>query len=604
MHSVRLSLLLTLVSFSALLLTPAAAHDNRSASTAAASEPHTRPADALYPPLRVQTHSTHNTSGTASQYQPSAFMAGQVAVQVVFVESDGRAEPSLEDWTLAQISTVTAQAQAALDWWQAQLPHARLSFALSSRAVPSAYEPITHGLASEYLWIGDALTQMGFPGTDYFEQAYAADQALRAAQGTDWATTIFVVNSAVDPDGRFADQLFAYAYINGPFMVITSDSGPYGATQLAAVIAHEMGHLFGALDQYVDAGVPCSRSSGYLDIPTTNSQFDLCGTQIPSIMITPTSAYQAGQIDNAALGQVGYRDSDGDNLPDPLDTAPVGQMTLAQPAPGKRPSVQGRVIDQPYESASQPPMTINTVSRVEYRADGSPWHTLPAADGAYDSADEALLAPLPLYDGQHDLELRAFNSLGAVSDVWRASISVSGVGADPGYQVSAPSVSNAAEIDLRLSAPTSDSVQISRDISFNGASWQPVQPTLAWRIGDADGDNITYVRFRSASGLESPIFAVSTLLDQHPPDGAAFLRSGSPPVLQLDASDSGSGIAALQITLDDGSISAWQAYQSTVELPAGTTAASVQLRDAAGNVSTPLTARPTYLNYLPLMANT
>ncbi len=39
-------------------------------------------------------------------------------------------------------------------------------------------------------------------------------------------------------------------------------------------------------------------------------------------------------------------------------------------------------------------------------------------DGAYDDAAEEILATLPLYDGQHSIDLRALNSVGAVSPLF------------------------------------------------------------------------------------------------------------------------------------------------------------------------------------------
>ena len=143
------------------------------------------------------------------------------------------------------------------------------------------------------------------------------------------------------PGGRFAGEHFAYAYVNGPFMVITSDAGPYGIDQMDTVVAHELGHIFGALDQYASAGTPCTQRSGYLSVPTTNSQAGSCGTHEPSIMLEPLTAFVRGDIDRSALGQLGYRDGDGDSIPDPLDTAPAIQAQISQPAAGQTPCTVG-----------------------------------------------------------------------------------------------------------------------------------------------------------------------------------------------------------------------------------------------------------------------
>jgi len=235
--------------------------------------------------------------------QPSAFLAGRVAVRLIFVESDGGIEPSTEDWQPEQITIVQQQIAAALDWWRARLPNARLTFDLIPTVVPSRYEPIVHNLNGEGLWIGDVLNHLGYSSANYFDQAYAADEALRREHGADWATTIFVANSASDSDGRFADGMFAYAYINGPFLVLTSDAGPYGVGQMAPVATHELGHIFGALDQYASAATPCDLQSGYLAVPTTNSQANNCGTRFVCIMLDPAAAYPTGESTSQHWGR-------------------------------------------------------------------------------------------------------------------------------------------------------------------------------------------------------------------------------------------------------------------------------------------------------------
>ena len=74
--------------------------------------------------------------------------AGRVAVRAVFVESDGGAEPSTEDWQPEQIAAVQSQIATALDWWRARLPNARLTFELIPSVVPSRYEPVAHDLSA------------------------------------------------------------------------------------------------------------------------------------------------------------------------------------------------------------------------------------------------------------------------------------------------------------------------------------------------------------------------------------------------------------------------------------------------------------------------
>jgi hypothetical protein len=572
----------------------------RNPSPAAANGDEPLAGDARRVPVRPARIAAASDDPSPGAEQPSAFMAGRVAVRVIFVESDGGAEPSTEDWQPDQIAAVQQQIAAALDWWGARLPNARLSFELIPTVAPSRYEPIAHDLGAEGIWIGDALGRLGYTGPSYFDQAYAADEALRRERGADWATTIFVANSAADGDGRFADAMFAYAYINGPFLVLTSDAGPYGVGQMAPVAAHELGHIFGALDQYASASTPCNLQSGYLAVPTTNSQANNCGTRFVCIMLDPVTAYPTGQLDKSALGQIGYRDSDGDGLPDPLDTAPAMRMTIAQPAAGGRPIVSGQAADQPYPSPSGTSVTINTITRVEYRVDDSDWIALPAADQAYDSAVETITSTLPLYDGQHTVELRAINNVGAVSPSIKQRVTVNGVGAQPAYVVDVPKLSNNATITATLIAPVGASAQISQDPFFVGATWMSATEQASLRLGTADGPYSVYVRFRDKQGIESPVIARSLTLDRAAPTGRALLRGGAAPQVEIQAEDIGSGVTAVQIG-DVATPGVWQPFQTLLAVPQGLANLQIRLRDAAGNVSAPITVQRAERIYLPLV---
>lgn len=391
--------------------------------------------DALLAPARSSA-----ALASADSRGPSQFMAGSVAVRLILPQNDGTRDPVSEQWSPAQITQITGEVQRALDWWQAHLPLARLSFQLHVEVAPTAYEPIRYGLASEGRWISDLMARMGYSGASYFDQVYAAGDDLRARLGTDWTTTIFIVNSATQPGGYFADGRFAYAYINGPMMVLTSDGGAYGPQRLAPIVTHELGHIFGALDQYAQARIPCEQRSGYLSAPTSNSGYGGCGPGVPSIMLEPLSAFANGQIDPSALAQLGYRDSSGNGRIDPLDTAPTLNLSLGTLAEGVRPSLSGYASDTPFPASNQPSVSINTISAIELSLNGGAWQIIPAADGAYDSPSERFTVDLPLYDGVHTVEVRARNSAGAISPLLSQSITVSGCGPQPQYIVLLPLV--------------------------------------------------------------------------------------------------------------------------------------------------------------------
>lgn len=536
---------------------------------------------------------------------PSQFMAGSVAVWLILPESDGSRDRSTEDWTPAQIEAVRAQTQRALDWWTAQLPNARLRFELRVEVASTAYEPINYGVAEEGRWVGDVLGRLGFRGATYFDQAYAAADALRDELDTDWATVLFVVNSDNHGTGYFPDGRFAYAYINGPFLVLTSDVGAYGPARLAPVLAHELGHTFGALDQYSAARVNCDRRSGYLNAATANSQFSECGTKLPSIMLEPIGAFAEGSVDESALAQIGYRDTDGDGLIDPLDTVPaltILEQTVASAS--ARPVLHGSARDVPFASAYHPNVTLNSIEQVEFRVDGGPWLPAKAGDGAFDSAEEAFSVELPLYNGVYSVELRAINSAGAVSNLVRRTVSVSWIGPQPAYALSAPSATAAPEVALQLKAPAGTAgMQISERPDFLEAAWQPFAPEVRYALGGADGPRTLYVRFTDQFGLISMPMLATVILDTQPPSGSALRPRSEPERLMLTASDAGSGVATVELTVGDAA-PITVPFASVVELPQATANAPVLVRfaDAAGNMSQPVPAFVGYRVALPLVA--
>ena len=342
--------------------------------------------------------------------QTSEFFIGRVAVGIVLPESNGSHDPSTENWTQAERSLVWDKVTAAAEWWAAREPQAHLTFVYDDgTAAPTAtgYEPINHPQSDQGLWISEVMSGKGYSGSNYFDQVRQYNSALRQTHQADWAFTIFVVDSSNDADGRFAggpDSYFAYAYLNGPFTVITYDNASYGAHNMDAVVAHEVGHIFGALDQYQAAAAPCTQPGGYLGVESQNSQLGDCASDVPSIMRGGVSPYRSASIDPYARGQVGWRDADGDGILDPLDT-PVTLVGPDQSALSQQENVfafSGQLQQSSYPYSARSSVLINVFSRVRYRATAGQWVgqwiDVQAADGAFDSLAETFTfttAPLP-----------------------------------------------------------------------------------------------------------------------------------------------------------------------------------------------------------------
>lgn len=358
-----------------------------------------------------------DTSLAPGFYQTSEFMLGRVAVGVILPESDGTIDSNLSDWTAAQRQQVLDKVKRGLNWWSQLSPEAHLTFVIDDHAstpIATGYEPIGHPQNEEGMWIGDVLGKLGYADGSYWNRARTYVNDLRKTYDTDWAFAVFVVNSTGDADGAFADRYFAYAYVGGPFLVMTSDNAGYGIGNMDAITAHETGHIFRALDQYGAANVACTTRSGYLGVETQNGEHAGCASNVPSIMRGGISPYAANAIDPYARGQIGWRDSDGDGIYDPVDTIPTLTITASTQA-GNVWSYAGRATDDPYPSTLRPAVTINEVV-VEYSIDGGKWTLTQPADGAYDSPDEPFTLTLQLADsGNHHVGLRARTGANGVS---------------------------------------------------------------------------------------------------------------------------------------------------------------------------------------------
>ncbi|RPJ42950.1 MAG: hypothetical protein EHM19_09635, partial [Candidatus Latescibacterota bacterium] len=276
----------------------------------------------------------------AGYWDGSEYFLGRVGVVVVLVESDGTEEPSTEDWTAAEEALVLAGVGEAMDWWAARAPGRRLEFHFEIHTgVPVAREPIRMAQRDEEIWIGDALESLGFSSANVFRGTRDLASAFQEREKLDWTFTIYVVDSSEDEDGMFSDGFFAYAYLGGPYMVLTLDNDGWGAENLASVCAHETGHIFYALDQYYAAHVPCDRVAGYLGRETRNSEYGSCGEN-EAACIMRSRPLASASLSETARGQVGWADSNGDGIPDPLGAPP--EIEVRDSSGGSAVRVEGR----------------------------------------------------------------------------------------------------------------------------------------------------------------------------------------------------------------------------------------------------------------------
>ena len=350
--------------------------------------------------------------------ETAAFAAGRVAVAVVFLESDGSRMTSTENWTRQDPNRpgdrrqlVLDKVQRALDWWNDRSPDGSLEVFMPAagsygapRTVKTGYEPIRMDVGvgwkgwpvlSDAAWRWEAMRSLGFghdstddtpkPETPYSDR-------VRSRNNADWAFVLYVVDSLQDRDGMFANGVVAYtADLFGPYCMLTYDNDGYHFANFDAVLAHEMGHVFGALDEYKPpvAGYPSTGdlTSGYLGVRNSNAERG--GTTDYDCIMRGSNgtlaAFAAGDLCPSTRGQAGLRDSDSDTRPDVVDTRPGFSTRLESTAASGAVTLRGTVVERPRKRGRisggvyfRHDLSIFVPHALRYRVDGGSWQELTA----------------------------------------------------------------------------------------------------------------------------------------------------------------------------------------------------------------------------------
>jgi len=360
----------------------------------------------------------------ADYLDSSEYMIGDVWVTVVLLESTGAIDAQSENWTDLEITQVKDEIREGLTWWEdtyaAQNPgsphHLTLSidFTYADSPVQTGYEPITRPYGDQTLWIDDFLDQVGYnTANSIWTDLYHWNHDQRLAHNADWAYTVFVVDSSLDSDNKFSDGYFAYAYLGGPFTVMTYGNNGWGITRMGQVLAHETGHIFYALDEY-----PSSRSydatSGYYNVQNLNAYDDSpdLGSRVDSIMAEASlqsAAYAAHTSSPTSLEMLGWRDGDSDGVFDVLDTPLTLTGSGAYDEALRRYTFSGSSAVTTLENLNpygyRHDITINTVDTLQYRLDAGDWVN-GSVYGTYSAAVSQIVDGSALADGNHTIEFR------------------------------------------------------------------------------------------------------------------------------------------------------------------------------------------------------
>ncbi|MFN3191653.1 MAG: dockerin type I domain-containing protein [Aureliella sp.] len=372
--------------------------------------------------LRVETLEERRVF-TAVPYGANAldtgeFLLGDVAVTPVFLESNGQFDPSTEDWTESSKQSVLANIDEGLQWWEDTLDNLNtvheIDFTVDTTFADTPFETRYEGISrrsNDYsLYVREFLDAQGYTSGNLEIDMRNFNHAQRLAHNTQWAFTIIMVPSFNDADGQFAaggSFRRAFAFAGGLFMVVPS-------TRPASTIAHELGHIFWARDEYIGGGNYFQRR-GYYNTQNLNAADnpDPNFVQQPSIMAAGTllqDAYDNNISPASTLAMIGWQDSDNDGIFDVLDVPHrlngTGYYDTTTSTYRFQGSASVQTLPNLNPSGLGNDITINRIREIEYRFDGGAWQTALTPD-VYE-IDLNLSINVP--DGAQEIEIRARDS--------------------------------------------------------------------------------------------------------------------------------------------------------------------------------------------------
>jgi hypothetical protein len=374
------------------------------------------------------------------------YMLGKIVVNVVLMESDPTLAPydnnpptdpvrpgigaPAEDWTSDLVASVKAKVTEGLQWWKETLvnmfplvPPGLLDFQVNwqyaDNPVRTGYEPIARPSNDFALWIYDFLNQVGFNQSGNFSTDIRAyNDFTRRQASADWAFTIFVVNNTVDADKLFAPGgsfSQAFSFSGGRFMVVP-------ASRPASTFAHETGHQFWGLDEYMGGGSYLSRR-GYYNTQNLNAADNPAPgfVQADSIMSNGTSlanAYANRTSPPTTLAMIGWQDSDNDGIFDVLDVP----FTLQ--GSGQYSAASGLYTFTGYTTVNTLPnrnpaglgndITINQIRAIQASVDDGPWQTVQTLPPRTYQTNVTVNVPVPP-TGSHTIKIRSIDTLTGVT---------------------------------------------------------------------------------------------------------------------------------------------------------------------------------------------
>ncbi len=322
----------------------------------------------------------------ATPQDTAEFMLGRIGVVPVLFESDGSIDANTENWTPELIDEALAKVHEGVNWWAEALDRLgtvhSLEFVIDETFArnphPTGYEPISRTSQESALYVSSFVTSQDVgPSSSLQDAVRKFNHASRIRLGTDWAFTIFIVNSTNDLDGRFAtgsEFNTAFAFPGGLYVVTPS-------TRPASTITHEMGHIFWARDEYPGGGSWTDRR-GYYNAQNFNAADNstLGFVQEPSIMrsgLPLQQSFESFVLPASTMAMIGWLDSDGNGVFDvadvPLELTGTGFYDIAAQQFSFTGFASAVALPNQNSWGFQNDITLNRVDRIEYRIDGGQW---------------------------------------------------------------------------------------------------------------------------------------------------------------------------------------------------------------------------------------
>jgi Calx-beta domain/Divergent InlB B-repeat domain/PKD domain len=519
-------------------------------------------------------------------YNTSDFLAGDVAVAILRPESTGAIDPSTEDWTAGEVASSLTQILGALDKLRNDSPRGKLTFVYRTETfgpgvagtVSCDYEAILYPNWTTALVL-DVLGKLGYSQPDAYDRLHEWVNDARTDLGTDWAFGVIVVDNSTDTTrGR------ASAFVTGP-------AGWLFQHYTSTVYHHEMGHIWGATDEYhPDAAQSPTLLYGYTQAVNANSQyndgtgyFGGAGESILALMIN-----NVDYVSPWTRGQWGTWDLDGDGINDTQDTFPA--VVLNAPSGTSTLVFTGTASVTPLRretgSFASADISVNRIVRVEWRVNAGPWQPATASDGAFDESSEAFTFTTPdLPNGAYLFEARAADNFGNATTLYprrTASVSSSGTSNNspmPALAVT-PSLGSTAttfQLDATGSLDAEDGSALeyrwdyendgSWDTSFSSSSSASHAYASAGaktaRVEVRDTGGATATRTATFTVSATPVAPTATFAVDR---GAGFMTN--PAVFNFDASgvsDGEDAPAALQVRWDFDDDGTWDTGYSTTK---------------------------------------